>query len=786
MRRDRTRTCLLLLIVLTAVFFFPLLTGHTFSTIAGHQTVVYPWRVFPNPYRDYPQSDQADLSYPWQTFISRTLRGGDFPFWNPHSFGGQPFFANGSSAVLYPPRLVASLLLPPSWVHDALAVLHVLFAGVFTFLLLREYGSGAAGALLSAVAWMFGSYTLAWLQLEVVAPVFVGLPLGVWAVHRACATGTWARLLLATTVLGVSLTSGHLPFMGLTSAVAITYGLALLTRRCAAAVHGRQWRAAVGAGARALVLTVTPFALAAVVLIPTYFTIGLSQRQSSPYEAVHTSIRVAPEVLTYLFQPPPLPISERRMHEMAFSGLITIFLAFVGAAQLRPGVVFACVVAGVTLLLALDTAVLRLAYFVLPAFSTFRPLGRLLYLLNFAVAVLAGLGLDNVLRRQAPRPATASGLRAAAREWWSSGALSPAAALAGLALLSTAVELISYGRAINPPFHPRRDDFLFPRTPLIAALEPLVAGTRMLSLTRTPSGNSWPPPTLQAAESMIFGIDAAGGYDSVIPARSLALCLVVAGQSPATALTARLGAFYTVFLVRDVRFELLPRAGVTVLVGPPDLHEDALWTPDRLAPLRLEQMYAGSDGRIFRIVGADGGPFFVRDHVAAQSAVDALRRFAAPSFDHRRVVLIEDAPGPPPGDRSNRPDPVDARVEVKDRGANTLHVRVTSREAGWLVVPESWDAGWRASVNGADAKVYRANFAFRAVQVPPGGADVLMAYRPVGFRLGLMLSLATAVLLAALAGAERWFSVVSTSNLARGLGDASGERSEGTQRLGGG
>ena len=416
MPRNGTRTCLLLLIVLTAVFFFPLLTGHTFSTIAGHQTAVYPWRAFPNPYQDYPQSDQADLSYPWQIFISRTLRAGEFPFWNPHSFGGQSFFANGSSAVLYPPRLIASLLLPPSWVHDALAVLHVLLAGFFMFRLLREYGSGAAGALLSAVAWMFGSYTLAWLHLEVVAPVFPGLPLGVWAVHVACRTGSWARLALAATVLGLLLTSGHLPFMGLTIAVPIAYGIALLGRRCVMTAQERRWTVVIESGARALVLALAPFALAAVVLLPTYFEIQLSQRQLWPYDAVHTSIRVAPEVLTYLFWPPPLPISERRMHEMAFSGLATVFLAFVGAAHLRPGVVFACVLAGVSLLLALDTAVLRLAYFVLPVFSIFRPLGRLLYLLNFAVAVLGGLGLDNVLRRDAPRTAAASGLRAAARE----------------------------------------------------------------------------------------------------------------------------------------------------------------------------------------------------------------------------------------------------------------------------------------------------------------------------------------------------------------------------------
>src|SRR6266403_4444590 len=124
--------------LLTLLFFAPLVIGDTFSTVAGHQTAVYPWRAYPSAYRDFPQSDQADLNYPWQTFIGHALAQGEFPFWNPHSFWGEPFFANGSSAVLYPPRLATAAFLSPSVAHDVLSVLHVLLAGLFMFLLLKE------------------------------------------------------------------------------------------------------------------------------------------------------------------------------------------------------------------------------------------------------------------------------------------------------------------------------------------------------------------------------------------------------------------------------------------------------------------------------------------------------------------------------------------------------------------------------------------------------------------------------------------------------------------------
>jgi len=159
-----------LMLALTLAFFAPLLRGATFSTVAGHQAAVYPWRALQPQYHDFPQSDQADLNYPWRTFVTRALGEGVLPFWNPYSFGGQPFLANGSSAVLYPPHLATALLVSPDWAHDLFSLLHVALAGLSTYLLMREFGTGLPGRLLAAVAWMFASFNMAWLHVEVVAP----------------------------------------------------------------------------------------------------------------------------------------------------------------------------------------------------------------------------------------------------------------------------------------------------------------------------------------------------------------------------------------------------------------------------------------------------------------------------------------------------------------------------------------------------------------------------------------------------------------------------------------
>jgi hypothetical protein len=57
-----------------------------------------------------------------------------------------------------------------------------------------------------------------------------------------------------------------------------------------------------------------------------------------------------------------------------------------------------------------------------------------------------------------------------------------------------------------------------------------------------------------------------------------------------------------------------------------------------------------------------------------------------------------------------------------------LTLSLTSPTAGWLLVTDRWARGWRATVNGAPATVYPADFVFRAVQVPAGRVQVRFTY----------------------------------------------------------
>jgi uncharacterized membrane protein YfhO len=80
-------------------------------------------------------------------------------------------------------------------------------------------------------------------------------------------------------------------------------------------------------------------------------------------------------------------------------------------------------------------------------------------------------------------------------------------------------------------------------------------------------------------------------------------------------------------------------------------------------------------------------------------------------------------------------------LTYQDGDPNHIKVDLQTPGAGWLVLSDVWYPGWRAWVDGRPAPILRANYLFRAVKVEPGARQVIFAYQPLSFRMGLGLSL---------------------------------------------
>ena len=94
--------------------------------------------------------------------------------------------------------------------------------------------------------------------------------------------------------------------------------------------------------------------------------------------------------------------------------------------------------------------------------------------------------------------------------------------------------------------------------------------------------------------------------------------------------------------------------------------------------------------------------------------------------------------------------PVDGRLV--SLGTNRIVVEVEAPGAGVVVVNELWAPGWRATVNGAETPLYRANAILRAVPVAAGRSTIELRYAPAlglylcGFAGGLLGLLLLAIL----------------------------------------
>ena len=127
--------------------------------------------------------------------------------------------------------------------------------------------------------------------------------------------------------------------------------------------------------------------------------------------------------------------------------------------------------------------------------------------------------------------------------------------------------------------------------------------------------------------------------------------------------------------------------------------------------------------------------YFVSGVESVHSHKEALERFSQPDFPADRAVILEGS-----GVASKPGDEGAGMARVLSYQDRRVVCEVDARKPGYLVLLDSYYPGWRAYLDGREAKILQANYAFRAVEVPAGKHRVEFSYRPLFFYAGLALS----------------------------------------------
>ena len=122
-------------------------------------------------------------------------------------------------------------------------------------------------------------------------------------------------------------------------------------------------------------------------------------------------------------------------------------------------------------------------------------------------------------------------------------------------------------------------------------------------------------------------------------------------------------------------------------------------------------------------------------------AIEALKN----GFAYREKVILSEEP-------QNKGEGGIAQGKAKlvaSPKMDTQVFQVESDRAGFMVVAGNYHPYWKATVNGKEAKVYKAFGDLRAVEIPKGKSEVRMEYRSKPFHACLKVSLLAAILLIA-------------------------------------
>jgi hypothetical protein len=765
-------------------------------------------------FRDFIFSDQMlvgndtlGLGYVARAFYAQALTElGTFPRWAPLILGGTPFLeALSAGDSLYPPSALLLLLLEPYRALGWKLVLHVALAGFFMFGWMRTIGGSRAAALLAGTGYMLAPFFVSLVHPGHDGKMFVTAlaPLLFWAVERhfvAPALRTFAATALVIALITYTTHFQMAYFLfGATGTYAIFRSIQLWreTRAGEPGSGPSAMRPAATRFSLFLAASLVGVGIAGVQFFPAadYVTESSRRVQTTREAAGESSVEWSSSWSLHPEEAMSLVIPEfvganvgaapwaqdtywgRNVfkHNSEYVGLILLLLAavsFVGGA--RPALRWFLTGLGtVALLFALgaNTPVWRLFYEVVPGVRLFRAPSQVIFLFGFAMATLAGLGLDRILRANEDGDARSwtailrvlfggTGILALLVLLVSSGALTSAwtglvyrdVAPAKLQALSTLTPFLIRGAGIALVLGALvsgltwafKSGYLAPAG-LLAGLVILVAVDEMRvdgpfiqvmdfeawaapdahvqSILQREAGNPEPYRLLslvqrgQDVQPSLHGIELAAGHHPNDLNRYRELIGMVGSGLPQNLLATNIRRLL------NVRYILWP-------------DYDPAFGPAPEGPVVSRLQFQSGD--VYTTLLADDGLPRARlvGSAIVKSDEEAVPYMLSPAFDpEMEAVLAEPSPVP------LADGPVNGEVTWLERTPNLLRLSVTSEQPALLVVADNWYPAWQATVNDEPTSILRAYHTLRAVPVPAGASTVEMVYRSEPVRRNLWLSL---------------------------------------------
>ncbi len=752
--------------------------------------VAFFWRTLSGDvYQPADGGDLVSFLFPTYRFAARTLSEGHLPLWNPTLYAGAPFISDIQAGFLYPPDLLLFWLNPHFeyvWMQW-LSIGHLWWAGLGVYVLVRVIGFSRPAALLAGTAFALSDPLLIHLGNYNLIAVLAWIGWILAAYHRAVSRRSLRWAAITALLFAVSAYAGHAQssyYVGMALGgywiLAIgdwRWGHAPLKARFQSLLSNIQYPISV------LLLT---FLLTAPLLLPSFEMVQYTARADFAYqETVAYSLAPVPGIMGlvtpgFFGRGPALHWSLWDRVELPYAGVVTLLLALAAfwlplaekRRRLLPWIGLALL--GFIIALGIYTPVHGWLTQILPGFAQFRAPARAIVLFTLALSVLAAAGLDALLfqrkdaqvqRRKGEEADTLHPSPFISFLRWSSLALLlfilPAiyssllvlqpdsvyflrASLAGLAMMW--VVLAWLGTALLVWLHARGtlSAHLFAGLLLALLLVELSATGAYTDIAESNPAAKFDHPeivaflrqqtagessTVNRQSSILHRIDTLTDIDDVWQPDTAAL----AGLEDVGGIVNPLALRHWTTLWeatggRDTHLYDMLNVRYVIVKDETPLPEQFVRVLDAPGPLSVYE-------------NPDPLPraWLVTNTQIVEGEAAALAALQSPEFDPRQTAILTTDRRPQTADRAiPNPQYLIANIHTTP---TVLSLSVVSPTPATLVLSEIWYPGWRATVNGVETPVLRANYALRAVPVPAGDSTVTLTFAPTSWGWGLALGI---------------------------------------------
>jgi hypothetical protein len=712
-----------------------------------------------------------------------------YPLWNPFVFLGMPSFASGAyNPLIYPPDWPVALLQKTLPLPDMTwMLLYYFLAGLFAFLLAREWGATAEGALLGAAAFVFAPNLVAVGShghgSQLVDSAY--LPLLLWLAARWMRGGRLADLGWLALAGGFQMLRGHAQIafytwlaIGLYLVVDVIASLARPSASSAPAPSKLGRAVALGA---AMALT---FGIAGFYNLPLHDYARWSIRGGGEGGGVGiqyaTQWSLAPWELLTVVVPGAVGFGDQTYwggmpftnYPNAFMGMVVVLLALPALRGGGAPRLFAALLALVSLTISFGShfPLYGFLYQHLPFFNKFRVPVMIIVLFQLALALGAAWGWSEVASERAGGPRS----RATGRLL-----LAAAVVLALLLVLGVAGQEAWRDGYVRSAMAHRPG---YPREAALVAYARYVgdlgracilglAALGLLGLARA-ARLSAPLASLGLLALMLIELwPVSGSVMKPVIGEPQAVSMET-GRDDVVEFLEQAGPVGSFRILPTDEFQSNRYAGFAIAsvggahAAKTRLIQDLIeaggaqnlnWL--RLLNVRFIVMRQQTDSLpgLTRVHRGSGAVFelprwlpratVVGEYRVVSPARAILDSVALGGADAARTTWLERDPGLALGSVAG------ARATIASYTLNAVAIEVETPGPALLRLADLWYPDWEATVDGRRTEILKADYLLRAVAVPAGSHRVEFHFRPRAMRQGLLLSCASLLVTLVLLGA---------------------------------